>query len=84
MLEARWQGLEVVGRIDSEAFAVRTGRGTLVVDTTSGSSSAVVSTVYTRGSPRSYPVVVADVVERRTVAAVHIAGHIGVCSFDWG
>ena len=68
----------------SEAFAVHTGSRTIVVGTTSGSSSAVVSTAYTRGSPRSYPVVVADVVERRTVAAVCIAGHIGASSFDWG
>ena len=66
MLEARWQGLEVVKvveHIESEAFVVHTGSRTIVVGTTSSISSAVVFTAYTRGSPRSYPVEVADVVE---------------------
>ena len=80
----RWQGLEVVERIESEAFVGRIDLTKTVVGTTTGSSSAAASTVCTRGSPRSYPVVVADVVARRTVAVVYIAGHIGACSFDWG
>ena len=87
MLEAHWQGLEaveVVEHNESEALAVHTGSRTIVVGTTSGSSSAAVSTAYTRGSPRSCPVVVADVVETRTVAVVHIAGHIGASSSDLG
>ena len=78
MPESRWQGLEVVEVvecIESEAFAVRIGLKRTVVGTTTGSSSAVASTVYTRGSPRSYPVVVAAVVEVGNVA--HIAEHIG-------
>ena len=87
MPEARWQELEVVEVVEHialEAFAGRIGLKQTVVGTTTGSSSAVASTVYTRGSPRSYPVVVADVVGRRTVAAVCIADHIGASSFDWG
>ena len=68
----------------SEAFAVHTGSRTIVVGTTSGSSSAAFSTAYTRGSPRSCPVVVADVVETPTVDVVHIAGHIGASSSDLG
>ena len=81
MLEARWQGLEVVGRIDSEAFAECTGSRTLVADTTSGNSAAVVSTACTRGSPRSYPVVDADVVVGHIVVAACIVVHIGANSF---
>ena len=81
MLEAHWWGLEVVEHIVSEAFAVHTGSRTIVVGTTSGSSSAAVSTAYTRGSPRSYPVVVADVVVRHIVVAACIVVHIGANNF---
>ena len=77
MPEARWQGLEVVERIESEAFVEHIGWKKTVVGTTTGSSSAVVSIVYTRGSPRSYPVVVADVVVGHIVAAAGIVVHIG-------
>ena len=84
MLEAHWQGLLVVGRIVSEAFAERTGSRTIVVDTTSGSSSAVVSTVCTRGSPRSYPVVVVVVVDGHIAAAECIVECIEAYNFDWG
>ena len=82
MLEAHWRVLEVVGDIVLEAFAVHTGSRTIVVGTTSGSSSAAASTVCTRGSPRSHPVVVADVVVRHIVAAACIVVHIGANNFD--
>ena len=81
----RWQELEVVEVVEHialEAFVGRIGLKQTVVGTTTGSSSAVASTVYTRGSPRSYPVVVADVVVRHIVAAVCIVVHIGASSFD--
>ena len=80
MPEARWQGLEVVEvveRIASEAIVGRIGLKQTVVGTTTGSSTAVVSTVYTRGSPRSYPVVVADVVVGHIVAAAGFVVRIG-------
>ena len=58
-----------------EAFAGCIDLKQTVVGTTTGSSSAAVSTPCTLGSPRSYPVVVAAVVEVGNVA--HIAEHIG-------
>ena len=79
----RWQGLEVVEvveRIESEAFVGHIVLRT-VVGTTTGSSSAAASTVCTRGSPRSYPVEVADVVVGHIVAAPCIVVHIGANSF---
>ena len=84
MPEVRWQGLEVVEvveRIESEAFVGRIDLKKTVVGTTTGSSSAAASTVCTRGSPRSYPVVVADVVVGHIVAAACIVVHIGANSF---
>ena len=85
MPEARWQGLEVVEvveRIASEAFVERNGLKQTVVGTTTASSTAVASIVYTRGSPRSYPVVVAVVVEGHTVAAERTVVRIGAYNFD--
>ena len=57
------------------AFVECTDSKQIVVDTTTGSSSAAVSTPCILGSPRSYPVAVAAVVEAGSV--VHIAEHIG-------
>ena len=65
----------VAGHIVKGAFAECTDPKQIVVDTTTGSSSAAVSTACTRGSPRSYPVAVAAVVVEGIVA--HIAEHIG-------
>ena len=87
MPEARWQGLEVVEvveRTESEAFVEHIGWKKTVVGTTTVSSSVAASTVYTRGSPRSYPVVVADVVVGHIVAAACIVVHIGANNFDLG
>ena len=83
MPEVRWQGLEVVERIESEAFVGRIDLTKTVVDTTTGSSTAAASTVCTRGSPRSYPVVDAGVVVvGRIVVAACIVEHMEANNFD--
>ena len=82
MPEVRWQGLEVVERIESEAFVGRIDLTKTVVDTTTGSSTAAASTVCTRGSPRSYPVVDADVVVGHIVVAACIVEHMEANNFD--
>ena len=84
----RWQGLEVVEvveRIGLEAFVGHIGLTQTVVGTTTDSSTAAASIVYTRGSPRTYPVVDAGVVVvGRIVVAACIVEHIEANNFDLG